>query len=186
MWTWKKGATVMKKGKQIFLGNDPQSSADCYELHQKLEEAFTTLSAIQQSPFDDTRFDMDDVREIAADIYVALTGDRISYETLQKLKEEATDHFISKSCERTRDLLLLASVNVPLADVTSWGMEQREVANEWAAACHLQASDNDIEVPPKPSFLNFYKDVEMDDDGLWPRVDIEARNIARDKNENNG
>lgn len=42
-----------------------------------------------------------------------------------------------------RDLLMLASVPVPVAAIGGWTAEQRREAAEWAAAEHLHASDND-------------------------------------------
>lgn len=49
---------------QLFLGNDQISMAECYELHQVLEEAFEDLGMLQQyRPGDcsaDSNFDIDD------------------------------------------------------------------------------------------------------------------------------
>lgn len=36
--------------------------------------------------------------------------------------------------------------------VRSWSADQRADAFEWAMAVHYRASDNDVEVPPRPSF----------------------------------
>lgn len=52
-----------------------------------------------------------------------------------------------------RDLLLVVCVTVSEAAVEGWTPEQRKQAEEWAAATHLSASDNDVTVPPRPEFL---------------------------------
>jgi hypothetical protein len=45
----------------------------------------------------------------------------------------------------------------PLSVLETWTDEQRHEAEEWAAAVHVHASDNDdVVVPPKPSFLAEY------------------------------
>jgi hypothetical protein len=51
------------------------------------------------------------------------------------------------------DLLSLVGVSASSARVLSWDSQQRQRAAEWASAVHLSASDNDVEVPPRPSFL---------------------------------
>jgi hypothetical protein len=53
--------------------------------------------------------------------------------------------------EATHDLLSLVDRDIPLSIIESWTDEQCHVADEWAGAAMLQASDNDdIEVPPIP------------------------------------
>jgi hypothetical protein len=52
------------------------------------------------------------------------------------------------------DILSLVSVTATPEQVDSWTEEQREAATDWAASTHLSASDNDVEVPPKPAFLD--------------------------------
>jgi hypothetical protein len=49
--------------------------------------------------------------------------------------------------------LLLADVEVPITTIEEWTEEQRRAAGTWAMAIHLDASDNDVRVPPKPMFL---------------------------------
>jgi len=51
------------------------------------------------------------------------------------------------------DLLSLACVSVTVDQVSAWTPEQREQAEKWAAATHLSASDNNVEVPAWPEFL---------------------------------
>jgi hypothetical protein len=53
------------------------------------------------------------------------------------------------------DLLALVCVSVPQEQVEGWTEEQRQQAARWAVAVHLSASDNDdVEVPPRPAFLD--------------------------------
>jgi ribosome modulation factor len=52
------------------------------------------------------------------------------------------------------NMLALIEVQVDAATVESWTLEQRVQAQEFAAAVHLSASDNDdVVVPPRPDFL---------------------------------
>lgn len=71
----------------------------------------------------------------------------------------------------TWDLLLLADVRLrrrpedpSLADtrpgprlsweeMETWTRDQHDAAGEWAAAVHLHASDNDVDIPEAPAFL---------------------------------
>lgn len=55
--------------------------------------------------------------------------------------------------ETLADLLLLVGVEVHPDWLAALTPEQREQAADWAAKTHLQASDNDVEVPPRPDFL---------------------------------
>lgn len=60
-----------------------------------------------------------------------------------------------------RELLLLVSVDVPLADVQSWTNSQRIVAGDWALRTHLRASDNNtVRVPEKPSFIPDFRPMD--------------------------
>ena len=53
-----------------------------------------------------------------------------------------------------RDILALASTYVPSEQIAGWTAEQRDIAEAWACAAYLSASDNeDVEVPPRPDFL---------------------------------
>lgn len=49
-----------------------------------------------------------------------------------------------------QDILELADVEVAIEEITTWTAEQRQGAVDWAGALHLQASDNDVDVPPCP------------------------------------
>lgn len=57
--------------------------------------------------------------------------------------------------EDTRMILSLALQTPPALEVVrGWTPQQREEAERWAGAVHLAASDNDdVTVPPRPSFL---------------------------------
>lgn len=52
------------------------------------------------------------------------------------------------------DLLLLVGVHVSLPGVRNWTAGQFLQAEDWAAAEHLHASDNDVERLPRPAFLD--------------------------------
>ncbi len=80
----------MSKPEQIFLGNGEHSAAECYKLHRMLDEAFDTLSGIQQSPpwgrkEGDSTYEegMAEVDVIARRIFTKLTGKKVT-----KTKEE--------------------------------------------------------------------------------------------------
>lgn len=75
-----------------------------------------------------------------------------------------------------RDMLLVASLEVPLTDIAGWTPTELIAAANWAIAVHLVASDNALNdfcrahdedsnydpafrcicIPPKPAFLNAY------------------------------
>lgn len=61
--------------------------------------------------------------------------------------------------EATRDLLslVLHKKELPLEVVAGWTDEQRLLAEDWAGAVHLSASDNNNRVPAMPEFLNQYR-----------------------------
>ena len=101
---------------------------------------------------------------------------RKAEEVQPELTDKYPNHFVNLSAETCSDVLLLASVDVPIVDVESWTMTQRVAAASWAYAVHLSASDNilnqfcrahdeDVEydppfrcicVPPKPEFLKIF------------------------------
>jgi hypothetical protein len=54
----------------------------------------------------------------------------------------------------TVDLLSLVGVEVFEEDVASWTDEQVREAENWASALYLCVSDNNLNVPPRPPFLN--------------------------------
>lgn len=58
--------------------------------------------------------------------------------------------------EASADLLTLVGVDVPLEIIACWTDEQIKQAEDWAAAAHLQASDNKLTVPPMPLFLRAF------------------------------
>lgn len=52
-----------------------------------------------------------------------------------------------------RDLLGLAGVNIPLQTVKRFTDTQAFDSEEWASAVHLEASDNDVEIPMRPDCI---------------------------------
>lgn len=102
---------------------------------------------------------------------VAVSGDRELLEQYQKDLGDPKDHgyveFVIEEaldldeCRATRDLLMLVEVEVPLTDITEkWTPEERAAAEDWAVAAHLDASDNEVELPARPEFLSKYKKEE--------------------------
>ncbi len=53
-------------------------------------------------------------------------------------------------------LMLVNAGDVPLEDIARWSLDQCRLAHEWAMAVHCRASDNDVDVPAKPAFLEQY------------------------------
>jgi hypothetical protein len=75
------------------------------------------------------------------------------------LKSEPADPW-TRDDMRTHLLTLLTHVHVPAEDIPAWTDEQCRLAEQWAGAVHLHASDNDdVVVPPMPTFLMQYDDV---------------------------
>ncbi|TCO57171.1 hypothetical protein [Actinocrispum wychmicini] len=58
------------------------------------------------------------------------------------------------SDEVLTDLLALVGVIVSPELMAEWTIDQRAEAANWAGAVHLHASDNDVTVPRKPTFLD--------------------------------
>lgn len=55
------------------------------------------------------------------------------------------------------DVLEIVDVHVPPEDIAKWTDEQVQLVEAWAGAVHFAAADNDdVEVPPKPEFLQQY------------------------------
>jgi hypothetical protein len=59
------------------------------------------------------------------------------------------------------DLLLLVGVTVTPEQLASWTPGQREQAAQWAGLVHLSASDNDVDVPERPAFLDRPAEIEQ-------------------------
>ena len=59
------------------------------------------------------------------------------------------------------DLLLLVSYDVPEDIIKQWLPEKRALVEEWAAATHLEASDNILAVPNCPDCLDGYEDDDL-------------------------
>lgn len=50
-------------------------------------------------------------------------------------------------------LLGVVGLEPSFETLSAWSTEQRNAAARWAVATHLRASDNDVDVPARPSFL---------------------------------
>jgi hypothetical protein len=74
---------------------------------------------------------------------------------LKELPTEQAEEPWERDNDATRDLLGLHGYDVPPAFIESWTDEQVRAVDEWAAAEHLRASDNDdVQVPPRPSCID--------------------------------
>jgi len=71
----------------------------------------------------------------------------------QQANRRAVEEFFAESEERQSVLSLVFEDPIALEVIDGWTIEQKEQAMKWATAAHLQASDNDIDVPPVPEFL---------------------------------
>lgn len=71
--------------------------------------------------------------------------------------------------ETLRDLLVLVSVDVPVADLLKRTLRERVHAEVWAGRVHVHASDNTtVRVPPKPAWLDAYPAVPLHQGkGIW-------------------
>ncbi len=54
--------------------------------------------------------------------------------------------------DRVKTLLLLVDAPENL-DIAKWSPEQLHQAGDWALRCHVRASDNNNQVPPRPDFI---------------------------------
>lgn len=67
----------------------------------------------------------------------------------------ADDELANPAANLVVDFLSLVDVSVTAEQAAGWTRAQRKQAVQWAAATHLSASDNDdVEVPPRPAFLD--------------------------------
>src|SRR3990167_6821257 len=78
---------------QIFLGAGEHSMAQCYQIYQLLETALSSLNALQQSSDwmeeEEVREDLEaDIEDAANQIYLALTGKKITRKGLIMDKKE--------------------------------------------------------------------------------------------------
>jgi hypothetical protein len=68
--------------------------------------------------------------------------------------EEGLDNTKPVTDQVLSDLLLLVNVTVTPEQLAAWTLDQREQAANWAGLVHLDASDNDVDVPERPAFLD--------------------------------
>ena len=59
---------------------------------------------------------------------------------------------MSTDYETTKDLLSLVGWKVSVKEIRSWSEKRRDKIEDWAAAVHLEASDNIVRVPKRPRF----------------------------------
>lgn len=59
------------------------------------------------------------------------------------------------------DLLLRVCEPVPVERMRKWSQKDREEVARWAGLVHLQASDNDVDVPERPAFLDGPAEAEV-------------------------
>lgn len=57
-------------------------------------------------------------------------------------------------------LLSLVSITMTVQEIDLLTDEEKQQAHFWASCLHLAASDNNVDVPPKPEFLPEYSTVE--------------------------
>jgi hypothetical protein len=93
------------------------------------------------------------------------TGFYAALDEVRRLIGKWSEHSCEAHCTRDHpegdisdqalsDLLLLVGVTVTPEQLANWTPEQREQAVEWAGLVHLDASDNDVDVPERPAFLD--------------------------------
>jgi hypothetical protein len=84
--------------------------------------------------------------------------------------------------ESTLDALLLVSdlAEIPSDVVATWTDEQCKEAEDYALAVHARASDNDIDVPERPAFLDEAVRAELARSEAQERELAEIRQEARD------
>jgi hypothetical protein len=70
---------------QIFMGNDAESTAECYALVSALMQSFSNLSALQQLQAPESDWDRQQIEDMeyfihdtAQNIYTALTGEKFN------------------------------------------------------------------------------------------------------------
>ena len=73
--------------------------------------------------------------------------------------------------EVLRDLLLLVQEDVTVETIEGWTEPQRAAVRAWAGALHLRASDNDVDVPARPAFLDDGEEIVTDEDGADVHLD---------------
>ena len=73
---------------------------------------------------------------------------------LEALQPAQGEEIWTRDGEALQSLLLLVEVECSTDAIKSWTDQQCQLAEDWASAVHLMASDNDdVEVPPRPAFL---------------------------------
>jgi hypothetical protein len=81
--------------------------------------------------------------------------------------------------EVVRDLLLLCGVSVPVEIVAAQTPQDRLMAQRWAAAEHMSASDNPVRRKPKPAWVSLFEVLEADPDPSATAVGRWSEHVAR-------
>jgi hypothetical protein len=72
---------------------------------------------------------------------------------------ELTQKQIDEKLRATKDLLSLVGVKATLVALRSLSGWEREQAADWAVRVYLLASDNAVNVPPKPRCLRSFPEI---------------------------
>jgi hypothetical protein len=89
-----------------------------------------------------------------ADEMEAAYADILTDPPAASTSDEHTDECAPCPPDVLRNLLLLVGVTVSEDQVDSWTLEERAEVERWASAVHLDASDNEVQVPPRPAVLD--------------------------------
>lgn len=136
-------------------------SGNGFELHQfespcpasnKRAHLATVIAALRDTA--------DELADAHADILQPATDDD---PVVDENEREVTNECGPCPPHVLRDLLLLVGVTVHEDTVHGWTLAERAEAERWASATHLAASDNDVDVPPRPLFLQCRDGKHVDD-----------------------
>jgi hypothetical protein len=133
-------------------GQLPRAAA-VYALHAAGVRQFGTypIGSSWPWPWPDEDFKPDEDNPIRtlvkAGALIAAEIDRLSAVEAEPVAE------VELTAGNLADLLSLVGVSCDPQVIERWTDEQRKQAAQWAAAEHLNASDNDVDRLPKPEFL---------------------------------
>ncbi len=140
-----------------------------------LKETGGNVFMIVPTKDDDARalFFVTDSPDLAEKVRALVKKDEEEQDAQLKSDEMRNDPDVIHNC-----LSLVMEAAPSVDEIQKWTDEERELAGDWAAAVHLDASDNEgITVPARPSFLDKYltdyekgiegaaSQAEVDDDG---------------------
>jgi hypothetical protein len=131
-------------GRQLHLFINPRWTISKYEDYIDLPEGWDDWSESEKDAY---------VAEVLNE-EVSDRGYTIVDDEDDGKKEEPEHDDVPLSAQVVSDLLGLVTVVRTVEQVEQWTPEQQREAANWAAAVHRDASDNDVEIPPKPDFLS--------------------------------